>query len=113
MFTHSINCSSVITRGGANTLSELSYLKIPFISVPLPSSADGHQFKNAMFYQSKNLSFLIKEKDLEKELFGLINSIFKDKSIIDKILSNQRQYSDKNIFINLKTHIEKILNEKN
>ena len=36
-----------------------------------------------------------------------------NKSLINKILSNQRQYSDKDIFKNLNVHIEKILNEKN
>jgi len=33
--------------------------------------------------------------------------------LIQKILSNQRQYSDNNIFKNLNKEIETILNEKN
>ena len=33
-----------ITRGGASTLSELSFLNIPFITIPLPSARDNHQF---------------------------------------------------------------------
>ena len=103
----------VITRSGASVLGELVNFKIPFISIPLPTSADNHQHKNAEFYVKKGYGYLIEEKDLEKKLFDLINSIFKDKSIIDKILSNQRQYSDKDIFKNLNVHIEKILNEKN
>ena len=103
----------VITRSGASVLGELVNFKIPFISIPLPTSADNHQHKNAEFYVKKGYGYLIEEKDLEKKLFDLINSIFKDKSLIDKILSNQRQYSDKDIFKNLNAHIEKILNEKN
>ena len=103
----------VITRSGASVLGELVNFKIPFISIPLPTSADNHQHKNAEFYVKKGYGYLIEEKDLEKKLFDLINSIFKDKSIIDKILSNQRQYSDKDIFKNLNVQIEKILNEKN
>ena len=50
---------------------------------------------------------------LNKKLLNLINSIFNDKTLISKILSNQRQYSDKDIFKNLKILIEKVLNEKN
>ena len=42
-----------ITRGGAGILSELSYLKIPFISIPLPSARDNHQFFNSVFYHKK------------------------------------------------------------
>ena len=103
----------VITRSGASVLGELVNFKIPFISIPLPTSADNHQHKNAEFYAKKGYGYLIEEKDLEKKLFDLINSISKNKSLIDKILSNQRQYSDKDIFKNLNVHIEKILNEKN
>ena len=40
----------VITRSGASVLGELINLKIPFISIPLPTSADNHQYKNAEFY---------------------------------------------------------------
>ena len=55
----------------------------------------------------------MEEKDIKNKLYNLIFSIFKDKSLINNILSNQRQYSDKDIYQNLNTEIEKILNEKN
>ena len=38
-------------------LAELTNANIPFISIPLPSSTDNHQLKNAMYYQTKNFSF--------------------------------------------------------
>ena len=55
----------------------------------------------------------MEERDIENRLYNLIHSIFNDKMIIKKILSNQRQYSDKDIFKNLNNLIEKMLNEKN
>ena len=55
----------------------------------------------------------MEEKDIKYKLFELINTIFEDKSIIKKILLNQKQYSDKNIFKKINNEIEKILNEKN
>jgi len=103
----------VITRAGASVLGELINVKIPFISIPLPTSADNHQLKNAIFYEKKGFGILMEEKDIKKKLYNLIFSIFKDKSLINNILSNQRQYSDKDIYQNLNTEIEKILNEKN
>ena len=103
----------VITRSGASVLGELINLKIPFISIPLPSSADNHQYKNAEYYKKKNCGYLINEKDIKYKLFDLILSLFKDKSLFVNILSNQKQYSDKNIFKNLGIQLEKILNEKN
>ena len=103
----------VITRSGASVLGELINVKIPFISIPLPTSADDHQLKNAIYYQNKGFGYLIAEKDIKDQLYDLINSIFKNKSLIKNILKNQSQYSDKNIFKNINTHIEKIIYEKN
>ena len=103
----------VITRSGASVLGELINIKIPFISIPLPTSADNHQFKNAVYYEKRGFGYLIAEKDINDQLYDLIKSIFKEKSLIKKILINQSQYSDKNIFKNINTHIEKIINEKN
>ena len=94
-------------------MGELINYKIPFIAIPLPNSADNHQYKNAEFYQKKGYGYLLEEKDIKKKLHELIYSIYNNKSLFDDILSNQRQYSDKNIFRNLNGLIEKILNEKN
>jgi UDP-N-acetylglucosamine--N-acetylmuramyl-(pentapeptide) pyrophosphoryl-undecaprenol N-acetylglucosamine transferase len=103
----------VITRSGASVLGELINIKIPFISIPLPTSADNHQFKNALYYKKKEFGYLITENHINDQLYDLIKSIFQDKSLIKNILTNQSQYSDKNIFQNLNIHIEKIINEKN
>jgi UDP-N-acetylglucosamine--N-acetylmuramyl-(pentapeptide) pyrophosphoryl-undecaprenol N-acetylglucosamine transferase len=102
-----------ITRSGASMLGELINAKIPFISVPLPTSADNHQLKNAYYYQNKNFGYLIEEKDLDNKLFDLIKSFYKDKSLIKKIKINQSQYSDKNVFNNINQQLEKIIYEKN
>ena len=103
----------VITRSGASVLGELINAKIPFISIPLPTSADNHQYKNAEFYKKKGYGYLLNENDINDKLYELIISIFKDKSSIKDILSNQEQYSDKGIFKNLGIELEKIINEKN
>ncbi len=103
----------VITRSGASALGELINAKVPFISIPLPASADNHQYKNAEFYAKKGYGYLIEEKDIKEKLYSLLCLIFKDTSLLKNIITNQRQYSDKNTFKNLNILIEKILNEKN
>ena len=103
----------VITRSGASVLGELINFKIPFIAVPLPTSADNHQLKNAIHYKNKGFGYLIEEQDLDDKLFDLIKSIYNDKSLSKNILAKQSQYSDKNIFQNINNYIEKIINEKN
>ena len=70
----------MITRSGASALGELINVKIPFISIPLPSSADNHQYKNAEFYAKKGYGYILEEKDIKTKLFDLINSLLKDKS---------------------------------
>ena len=79
----------------------------------MPSSADNHQYKNAEYYKKKGYGYLLEEKDIKHKLYNLINSIFINKSLIENILSNQSQYSDKNIYNNLNNKLEKIINEKN
>ena len=46
-----VNYDLAITRSGASTISELSYLNIPFIAIPYPYAKDNHQYYNADFYK--------------------------------------------------------------
>jgi len=103
----------VITRSGASALGELINVKIPLIAIPLPTSADNHQYINAKFYEKKGMCILLEEKNISEDLFKLISSSFKDNTKFSNIISNQRQYSDKDVFNRLHFSIEKIINEKN
>ena len=94
-------------------LAELTNANIPFISVPLPSSADNHQLKNAYFYKSKNFSFLIEEKDLNEKLLFLLRDIYKNSAILSRIILNQSQFSDKNVYNNIDQVLKELTNEKN
>ena len=101
-----------ITRSGSSMLAELINANIPFISVPLPSSADDHQLKNAIYYEKNGYSYLIEEKHLNKKLFELIKKISDDTSLLNQIISKQRQYSDKSVYENIDNQINKIINEE-
>ena len=101
-----------ITRAGSSMLAELINVNIPFISVPLPSSADNHQLKNAIYYEKNQYSYLIEEKDLDKKLLGLIKEINKDRSLLSFITAKQSQYSDNSVYDIIDEEINKLLNEK-
>ena len=88
------------------------YAKIPFISVPLPSSADNHQLKNAIYYEKNGYSYLIEERDLNTKLFQLIKKISENRSLLSEIVKKQRQYSDKSVYENIDKEINKMINEK-
>ena len=102
-----------ITRSGSSMLAELTNANIPFISVPLPTSADNHQLKNSIFYQENNLGLLIEEKELNDKLFYHINEMNKNNSILNNIKKNQRQFSDKSVYLNIERELKKIIDEKN
>ena len=102
-----------ITRSGSSMISELTNANIPFISVPLPSSADNHQLKNALYYQKKKLAFLVEEKNLKDQLPNLIIEIFNNGSVLDEIIQQQNQYSDKNVYKNIDHILKEITDEKN
>ena len=94
-------------------LAELTNANIPFIAVPLPSSADNHQLKNAKFYETKKFSLLIEEKDLKLKLSKIIEDIYNNNLILDKIIENQRQHSDKNVYKNIDKILKETINENN
>ena len=59
-----------ITRGGASTLSELSFLNIPFVSIPLPSAKDNHQFHNSEYSHKKN-SLMLHAYEIKFSINGI------------------------------------------
>ena len=93
-------------------LAELINAQIPFISVPLPSSADDHQLKNATYYEKNGYSYLIKEKDLDLKLFQLIKKIREDSSLLSQMISKQREYSDKSVYKNIDNQINMMVNNE-
>lgn len=70
-------CDAIISRAGANSLFEIMALNKPSIIIPLPTSANNHQLKNAEYFAKKGMITLLKEENLTediltKELFKLL-----------------------------------------
>ncbi len=59
----------VIGRAGSSTLAELAVIGRPGIYVPLPTSADNHQFENARQFAEAGAGWLIQEKDFDVDGF--------------------------------------------
>ena len=101
-----------ISRSGSSMSAELINMRVPFISVPLPSSADDHQMKNAIYYNKKGFSYLIEEKDLDSKLLELLKNMSEKNSLLTEIANKQGQYSDKSVYENIDKQIEILINEK-
>ncbi len=71
------NVDLVISRAGANTLTELAYFGIPAILVPIPFLYKDEQRVNAKFFKEKGLCEVIEQKDLNgKKLAAQIREMF-------------------------------------
>ena len=101
----------VITRAGSSALAEVLNCKIPLISIPLASSSENHQLKNAQYFNEKGLGIMLEEKDVNKGLFNLLESIHNDKSMLKSIEANQKKHSDKNVFLIIGKEITKLFYE--
>ena len=76
----------VIARAGALSLAELETKKLPSILIPLPSSADNHQYYNALELKKKKVAEIIEQKELASELL---------KSVIYKMQNNFKDMHEK------------------
>ena len=97
-----------ITRSGSSVTAELINCKIPFITIPYPHAADLHQDKNAIYFEKKGYSLLVKEAEVKEKLFSLIESFYKDKKLLYKIAEKQKTHSDKDVFSKINKEIEKL-----
>ncbi len=101
-----------ITRAGASSLAELSFLNIPFVAIPLPSSKDNHQYENAKYYKDQGCCWIINQqsfddKKFEKFLLELIN---KNEDYLTK-KNNLQKLNYQNTWNNVNQKILKIINE--
>tara|TARA_B100000003_G_scaffold191604_1_gene190595 strand:+ start:243 stop:1304 length:1062 start_codon:yes stop_codon:yes gene_type:complete len=106
-----INTDLCITRGGASTLAELSFLNIPFITVPLPSSKDNHQFENANFYREKDCCWLLDQKIFKENIEELLKNIIKNKTDFLKKKENLKKLNYQDNWINVNQKLLNIINE--
>jgi UDP-N-acetylglucosamine--N-acetylmuramyl-(pentapeptide) pyrophosphoryl-undecaprenol N-acetylglucosamine transferase len=103
----------VISRAGAMTLSELSYLRKPAILIPSPYVADNHQFKNAKALADADAALLVEEKDLAGgALLTATEQLFSDSSITERFQSNVASFSDPNVGMHIWKDIQKLLDQK-
>ena len=100
-----------VTRSGASSLAELINLKIPFIAIPLPSSADNHQFINANYFKEKGYCFLLEEKLVSDKLFEILIDLKKNEKKLSLIKERMAEHSDGETFSKIEKLIKKILNE--
>lgn len=79
----------VISRAGANTISELAVCAIPAILIPIPWSAGNEQEKNAGLLVKRGLGILLPQKKLNEST--LLKAVEKAWKNIDKFEANAKK----------------------
>ncbi len=64
----------IVSRAGANSISEIISMAKPAILIPLPTSASDHQLKNAYYFSSRGAAVMLEEANLTPNL--LYETIF-------------------------------------
>ena len=100
-----------ITRAGASTLAELSVLSVPFITVPLPTAKDDHQYENAHFFKNKDCCWMVEQKNFEEQIQEILMSIFEKKDDYLNKKENLKKLNYQNTWINDNQKILEIINE--
>lgn len=81
----------VISRSGANAISEILALRKPNILIPLPSGR-GDQLLNADSYEAQGFSIVINEDDLTtKVLLQKVEELWQNKETYVKTMSESKQ----------------------
>ena len=102
----------VITRAGASTISELAYLNIPFMAIPLPSSKDNHQFYNAKFYYDRNSCWMYSQKNFNlNDMSNIIINIFSEKKEYFNVKDNLSKITNQNTWNNINKKLIELINE--
>ncbi len=101
-----------ITRAGASTLSELTFLNIPYIAIPYQEAKDNHQFENALYYENKNCCWIFNQKDLKSDLLlNFLEKIIKNKDDYLTKKKNMKKLSNKNSWNKINQKLINVLNE--
>jgi len=101
-----------ITRAGASTLAELTFLNLPYVAIPLPIAKDNHQYENAYFYNKKGCNWVLNQSELnEGSLTNKLINIIENKDEYLDIKNNMRNFSYQNTWNDINQKIITIINE--
>lgn len=99
----------VISRAGANAVSELQALKKPNILIPLSAAASrGDQILNAESFERNGYSFVLREEDVTNEtLLQAVNEVYENRDAYIKAMSAGYGKDSTEIIFDLIKQVEK------
>jgi len=87
-------CDLVVARAGSGTIFEIAALGKPSILIPLPESAQDHQFKNAYSYFESKATVVMEEKNFTPGFFlERLKFLFTHKEELEKMSKAAKDFS--------------------
>lgn len=87
-------CDLVISRAGANTIFEIAAVGKPSILVPLPESAQNHQYKNAYAYAAHGAAIVMEEANfLPRFLVKRLKYLFANTEQLETMSRKAKEFS--------------------
>lgn len=87
-------CDIIICRAGITSIMEIAFFGKPAVFVPLPASAENHQFKNAESLVSRNAAFMVEQNETYLRLLEIIMKAADDENLIEEMIKNLKMISD-------------------
>ena len=104
------SANMAISRAGAITLAELEQKELPSVLIPLPTSAENHQFYNAIELQNRKIAIVIEQKNLSAK--NLLQAIYKIKNNYAEYTFENKEESFSNPAKIIVDEIENIMREE-
>ena len=98
----------MISRSGANSISEILALKIPNILIPLSAAASrGDQILNAESYEKQGFSTVLQEEELTSELLlNSVNKVYENRASIIRKMEESNLLDANSVIMNLIENIK-------
>ncbi|SDB37507.1 UDP-N-acetylglucosamine-N-acetylmuramylpentapeptide N-acetylglucosamine transferase [Pseudobutyrivibrio sp. YE44] len=98
----------MISRAGANSISEILALKIPNILIPLSAAASrGDQILNAESYEKQGFSTVLQEESLTAELLlSSVNNVYENRAAIVAKMEESKLLDANKVILNLIENIK-------
>ena len=98
----------MISRAGANSISEILALKIPNILIPLSAKASrGDQILNAESYEKQGFSTVLQEETLTSELLlSSVNNVYENRDSIIRKMEESKLLDANKVIMNLIENIK-------
>ncbi|HJD55732.1 MAG TPA: undecaprenyldiphospho-muramoylpentapeptide beta-N-acetylglucosaminyltransferase [Rickettsia endosymbiont of Pyrocoelia pectoralis] len=83
------NADLVISRAGASTIEELTYIGMSSIFIPLPSAADNHQYYNAKLLEDAEAGWCLEQNSISAaQLADKILELINDPKLLKQTTEN-------------------------